>query len=231
MMPSASTQDTRDGQRLRSMRRRLLKLSIGLATLGAMLPAAAFAYKIDGPSHSRVRPTSASARAGLLSNPTAVEYGLTQARAGASGLRVHIVNAAHGLCLDAMQQDDQHYGDKVQLWRCNGRPNQGWYLDGYFIRNAAYPQLHLCLDAIEQHDGSRGDHVQLWGCTGYSNQAWIGYATNNHTNFFFNAAHFQGPNAHSLVLEARGDARSSGDQIELWSYNGRPNQQWYVYAY
>ena len=73
-MPSASTQDTREGKRLRTMRQRLLKLSTGLVIVGALLPATASALKKEGPAHNRVRPTSASTHARLLSDPTAVEY-------------------------------------------------------------------------------------------------------------------------------------------------------------
>ena len=74
-MPSAFTEDTRDGKQPCRTRRRLLTLSIGLATVGALLPATAFALRYEGPAHGRARPTSASTHVRLLSDPTAIEYG------------------------------------------------------------------------------------------------------------------------------------------------------------
>jgi len=75
-MPSGLTQDTHDGKHLRTMRQRLVKLSIGLATVGAVLPATASAFKAEGPAQSGPRPTLASADARQLSDATIVEYGL-----------------------------------------------------------------------------------------------------------------------------------------------------------
>jgi len=75
-MPSASTQATHDGKHLRTMRQRLVRLAIGLATAGALLPATASSVKFNGPAHSRARPTLASADARQLSDATIVEYGL-----------------------------------------------------------------------------------------------------------------------------------------------------------
>jgi len=51
-MPSACTEAARERTRVRRARQRLLKLWIGLATVGALLPATASAHKLDPPADS-----------------------------------------------------------------------------------------------------------------------------------------------------------------------------------
>jgi len=73
-MPTALTKATHDRTRLRRTRQRLLCFAVGLAAVGALLPATASACKYEGPAQSRARPALASTHARLLSDPTAVEY-------------------------------------------------------------------------------------------------------------------------------------------------------------
>jgi hypothetical protein len=60
-------------------------------------------------------------------------------------------------------------GTPIQLWDCNGGPNQKWYFTSAF--DLVNPQADKCLDLT---GGSTADFtkVQLWSCTGASNQKW-----------------------------------------------------------
>jgi hypothetical protein len=90
------------------------------------------------------------------------------------------VNADGGYCLDAETAPTPiGNGTKVQLWKCNGRPQQAWFGSGYFnggetnyVNGRTDPAngSPLCLDVAAPSDGVQAkvqdckyqDLTQLW---------------------------------------------------------------------
>ena len=78
-----------------------------------------------------------------------------------------IINGA-GLCLDVHAPDMRNNGGRVQVWQCNGEPQQRWSIRGNSIVNDG----GLCLDTQLPDIGNNGGRVQVWQCNGQSQQAW-----------------------------------------------------------
>jgi hypothetical protein len=115
-----------------------------------------------------------------------------------------------GLCLDDANNRSTS-GAVVQVWHCNGLPNQVWQVmsDGTIQHNG------LCLDARGFGTADRTP-IQLWKCTGGPNQQWD-------TRGF--RVHYDNPNAFSKVLDDPAFGRN-GTRQELFTNNGGVNQQW-----
>ena len=115
-----------------------------------------------------------------------------------------------GYCLDDRGNSASN-GGVVQVWRCNGLPNQQWQVmsDGTIRING------LCLDAPD-HGITNGTKVQLWACTGRPNQQW------NTRNWRVN---YTNPAASNQVLDDPGYG-GNGTQQELWANTGTRNQIW-----
>jgi len=118
-----------------------------------------------------------------------------------------------GLCLDDRNNGSSN-GAVVQVWRCNGLPNQQWQVmsDGTIRHNG------LCLDA-RGYATANGSKVQLWACTGNGNQKWD---TNNYR------VHYDNPAAAGQVLDDTGYG-GNGTQQQIWTDNGTVNQLWETY--
>jgi hypothetical protein len=115
-----------------------------------------------------------------------------------------------GLCLDDAL-NSSHSGAIVQVWRCNGMPNQDWQV----LSNGTIKHNGLCLDA--RNFGTHpGTPIQLWACTGGPNQQWD-------TRGF--RVHYDNPNAFSQVLDDTAFG-GNGTRQELFTNNGGVNQQW-----
>jgi beta-glucosidase len=118
-----------------------------------------------------------------------------------------------GLCLD-----DRHNssvpGAVVQVWRCNGLPNQDWQVmsDGTIQHNG------LCLDA-KANGTANGTRIDLWTCTGAPNQQW------DTTGW---RVHYDNPAATDKVLDDTAFG-GSGTALELYTDNGGRNQSWETY--
>jgi hypothetical protein len=132
-------------------------------------------------------------------------------------------NGAYG-CLAAFRGGNFN-GDPVILLPCDqAYTPDDWYYNGntgQFINQAD----GLCLDADVNHLGN-GDKVQLWQCNGQAQQSWC-------------FAGVLGPGACSpfgnrtivnfddyLCLDARAQNLGPYDTVQLWSCNGRSNQNW-----
>lgn len=115
-----------------------------------------------------------------------------------------------GLCLDD-RNNSSTPGAVVQVWRCNGLPNQRWQV----VSNGTIQHGGLCLDA--RGNGTRpGTKVQLWTCTGGANQRWDtrGYRV-----------HYDNSAASSQVLDDTAFG-GNGTQQEIYTSNGGANQVW-----
>jgi hypothetical protein len=115
-----------------------------------------------------------------------------------------------GLCLDDRFNSNTP-GAVVQVWGCNGLPNQQWQV----MSNGTIQHNGLCLDA--RHSGTAsGTKVQLWTCTGNANQQW----TTSDWHIQYN-----NPGASDEVLDDTGWG-GSGTQQDIWTDNGGANQIW-----
>jgi len=115
-----------------------------------------------------------------------------------------------GLCLDD-RNNSASDGAVVQVWQCNGSPNQSWqvYSDGTIRHNG------LCLDAV--NDGTaNGTKVQLWACNVSANQKWD-------TKDF--RIHYDNPAAVNMVLDDTGHG-GNGTQQQIWTNLNGTNQYW-----
>lgn len=115
-----------------------------------------------------------------------------------------------GYCLD--DRDNSHSnGAVVQVWRCNGLPNQQWQAmsDGTIRHNG------LCLDA-SGYGTANGTKAQLWACTGNGNQKWD---TKDYR------IHYDNPAATGKVLDDTGYG-GNGTQQQIWTNDGTVNQLW-----
>jgi Ricin-type beta-trefoil lectin domain-like len=115
-------------------------------------------------------------------------------------------------------------GDPVQVWDSLGSANQRFQVvamgsGSYELRSAVSGK---CLDAIadgRNRPDMNGDKLQLWACLGNSNQLWRPYASS-------------GAGAYAVACAASGkvidDPNGGGSftRLQLWSYNGRPQQFW-----
>jgi hypothetical protein len=115
-----------------------------------------------------------------------------------------------GLCLDD-RYNSSTPGAVVQVWRCNGQPNQQWQV----MSNGTIQHNGLCLDARGAGTAS-GTKVDLWTCTGNNNQLWDTSSWH---------IHYDNPSASDEVLDDTGWGRS-GTQQDIWVNNGGANQIW-----
>jgi len=121
-----------------------------------------------------------------------------------------IVGGASGRCLD-VAGSNQAGGTAVQLYDCNGNPNQQW-------TTTSSGELRVfggdCLDATGKGT-SPGTKVVVWPCNGQTNEQWVFNANGTITGV-----------QSGLCLDATGAATGNGTLIELWTCNGGSNQQW-----
>jgi beta-glucosidase len=118
-----------------------------------------------------------------------------------------------GYCLDD-RANSSTPGAVVQIWRCNGLPNQVWQVmsNGTIVHNG------LCLDA-RGYGFTSGTKVQLWTCTGNPNQEWD--TRNFHVNY-------DNPSGPGQVLDDTAWG-GNGTQQEIYANNGGANQLWETY--
>jgi hypothetical protein len=129
-----------------------------------------------------------------------------------------IVSDFNGKCLDAEAFAGWN-GTKVQLWDCNGQPQQQWILrpfDGYYqIVNNKWPSK--CLNA----DNSAGQYpagarVQLWDCDWTANMAW--------RTAFTDFAHI-----HFLLFTFARDDMVLDSDVSQGDVNGMKAQMWWEF--
>ncbi|TYB64732.1 PHB depolymerase family esterase [Nonomuraea sp. PA05] len=119
-----------------------------------------------------------------------------------------IRGVASGRCVDVPGAATAD-GTAVQLWDCNGQPNQQW---------AATPAGELrvygnkCLDAAGTGNGTR---IQIYACHGGANQQWRLNADGTITGV-----------QSGLCLDAVGQATANGTRIQLYTCHGGANQRW-----
>jgi hypothetical protein len=117
-------------------------------------------------------------------------------------------------CLDVDLNQGGRNGNRVQLWTCNGQPQQGWRLNPYgAIQSIKYPSK--CLDADLNTINRDGTIVQLWDCNGQQQQQW---SVTSYGAIW---------NGYGRALDADlNTIYRDGTTVQLWVGNGQPQQRW-----
>lgn len=125
-------------------------------------------------------------------------------------------------CLDMDVAQGGANGSKVQLWTCNGWPNQDWnWVDlgnGWFeLRNGD----NKCLDLDIAQPVGNGDRVQAWDCNGWANQQWRAEQQSDNPNAF------RLVNRQYGCLDADWNGRYyDGKTVQIWACSWTDNQIW-----
>ncbi|WP_245984956.1 GH92 family glycosyl hydrolase [Streptomyces tateyamensis] len=116
-----------------------------------------------------------------------------------------------GKCVDDSLSQTT-WGNKIQLWTCNGTAAQQWTL----ASDGSLQVLGNCLDAV--HSGSTpGTKVDLWQCNGTGAQQWWPRSDGSIVN-----------PATGLCLDLPNSNTTDGTQLQLWGCNGTGAQRWTV---
>ena len=130
---------------------------------------------------------------------------------GATAGPLHAVGA--GKCLD-VPNSTSAAGAQLQIWDCNGQPNQAWTHTSSNQLTVTAGGAQMCLDA-NGNGTSNGTKVVTWTCNGQANQQWQLNANGTVTGV-----------QSGLCLDVTGKSTADGALVELWTCNGQTNQQW-----
>jgi len=133
------------------------------------------------------------------------------------------VNQDYEKCLD-LEGGKAVDGGKVQIWPCNGLPNQQWiyWEDTRMIvygGNGGNPAF--CLDAGNEQLQSS---LKIWTCNGYPQQKF-GYDFTEFTVYLASSE-----SDASKCLDLGGGDFSQGASVDVWTCNGCWNQKWILGA-
>jgi glucose/arabinose dehydrogenase len=122
-----------------------------------------------------------------------------------------VVATASGRCLD-VERDVRTSGARLNLYDCNGHPNQAWTLTGageLRIFDGA-----MCLDVLGG-DTTSPAAVQTYPCNGGTNQRW-----KLNTNGTITGVQS------GLCLDVTGQRTANGTPVGMWTCNNQANQTW-----
>ncbi|KPI30532.1 Ricin B lectin [Actinobacteria bacterium OK074] len=125
---------------------------------------------------------------------------------------VEIIGFASNRCVDVTDSSDGvgHDGTRLQLWDCEGTPNQKWR----FMSDGTVRSLGLCMD-VANANSADGTAIQVAKCSGNPAQ-----------QFRLNTAHdLTNPQADKCV-DATDQATANGTKLQLWTCEGTGNQKW-----
>ncbi len=136
-------------------------------------------------------------------------------RASADTVTGAIVNEA-GLCLDVHAPEMRANGGRVQVWACNGEPQQRWIVD------AARGRIQnegggLCLDVHAPELSQNGGRVQIWGCNDQPQQRWT----------VSQDGAIRAGSGLCLDIHAP-DLNRNGGRVQIWGCNGETQQRWSI---
>lgn len=120
-----------------------------------------------------------------------------------------------GLCLDAHAPDAGRNGGRVQVWTCNGSPQQRWRFDSSTgqLRNSV---AGLCLDVHAPDLENNGGRVQVWTCNNSPQQRWMLDEARNSLLV-----------SSGRCLDAHApDMNTNGGRVQIWACNNSPQQTW-----
>lgn len=126
-----------------------------------------------------------------------------------------LINQARGLCLDIVGRNRRGPAN-VQIWRCNGDPDQVWSFapSGELIDAAS----GLALDAAGL-DGRKGANVGVYRTQHMADQRWSLVPRGNGTFELHNEAR-------GMCLDVKGHAGQAGGNVMLWACDGGADQRW-----
>jgi Ricin-type beta-trefoil lectin domain len=125
------------------------------------------------------------------------------------GAEAAVLLGLDGKCLDVRNGENRDGAD-VQIYTCNGAPNQEWALNQYGeIRSLG----GKCLD-IRGANPTDGTPVQLYSCHGGPNQQWRSVGRGE----------IRGQE--DKCLDVRGDTSQDGTIVQIFSCNDGRNQKW-----
>ncbi|MFF4937324.1 ricin-type beta-trefoil lectin domain protein [Micromonospora sp. NPDC000729] len=127
---------------------------------------------------------------------------------GSSGPTGEVRSASANRCLD-VNGASQADGAVVQIWDCNGGPNQQWTAG---TNNQLTVYGNKCLDVPGAASGSR---ARIMTCTGGSNQQWRINADGTIVGV-----------GSGLCLDVNGQGTTNGTAVQIWTCNGGSNQRW-----
>ncbi|MFB4284681.1 ThuA domain-containing protein [Nonomuraea sp. MTCD27] len=117
---------------------------------------------------------------------------------------------ASNRCLD-LNGATQTNGTQVQIWDCNGGPNQQW-------TSTESGELRVygnkCLD-VNGAGTADGTAVIIWDCNGQNNQKWRLNADGSITAVGANKC-----------LNVTGSGTANGTKVQIWACNGQNSQKW-----
>jgi hypothetical protein len=122
------------------------------------------------------------------------------------------IRTGAGLCLDVHAPDASKNGGRVQVWACNGQPQQRWTYDR--TARAVRVASGLCLDVHAPEVTTNGGRVQVWACNGAQQQQWTPLADGKLSN------------GGGLCLDVHApDQSTNGGRVQVWACNGQQQQR------
>ena len=128
--------------------------------------------------------------------------------------RSRLIRASTGRCLDAHGPTAGQNGGRVQVWSCNGQPQQLWTaLPNGVLRNEAGG---LCLEVNGTEIQHNGALARLWACNTSPQQHWTVVPSNKTIKI-----------SSGLCLDANSREQfTDGGRVDIHGCNGGLQQQW-----
>jgi hypothetical protein len=147
----------------------------------------------------------------------------TAAFTAAGGLTGPLYNGVNNMCADD-SNDATSNGNKIQIWACLGDPAQNWTVesDGTIRVNG---------DCLDDTGGgtANGTKIQLYKCLASDqNQQWMIEPQDNASAT--PGVELVNPETGKCLdnydTSATDGGTDNGTQLDIWTCNGNPNQQW-----
>lgn len=132
-----------------------------------------------------------------------------------------------GLCLDVHAPDQAKDGGRVQVWACNGSPQQIWVLDAQV--GAVISLAGKCLDVRAAQVGIDGTAVQIWDCNHQVQQRWEHRtrAVQAPDGRMINPMALRNTGGKCLDVHAP-DQFKNGAKVQIWGCNNSMQQKWQI---
>lgn len=132
-----------------------------------------------------------------------------------------------GLCLDVHAPDQARDGGRVQVWACNGSPQQTWVLDKQV--GAVISLAGKCLDVQAAQVGIDGTAVQIWDCNRQAQQRWRHQTRVVQTPEGGLSAPMSLKNDGGKCLDVHApDQFKNGARVQIWDCNNSMQQKWKI---
>ncbi|TDD61042.1 PHB depolymerase family esterase [Kribbella antibiotica] len=118
-----------------------------------------------------------------------------------------------GRCLDVNGASTTP-GTQLQIWDCNGRPNQTWTRTASNELTVYTGGDRRCMTA-QNNQTANGTPVVISACSGATGQQWRGNSNGTITGV-----------QSGSCLDVSGAGTANGAKIQLWTCHGGANQQW-----